>query len=223
MSRVLEICCYSIESARRAQAAGADRIELCAGRPEGGTTPSYGMLRQGIELDIPVVPMVRPRGGDFTYRDAEFAAMVSDIEVIKELGYQSVVTGILDENLEIDVPRLKVLLEAADGLEVVFHRAFDMLDDPVAGLNTLAELGVDRVLTSGGEPDAAQGVELLAQLIELDSGVIVMPGGGVRPDNVEQLLAAGAQEVHSSATTDPIGSLNDAMVSELARQVHSAD
>ena len=220
MSRVLEICCFSVESARRAQVAGADRIELCAGRPEGGTTPSYGMLRQGVELNISVVPMVRPRGGDFTYREDEFAAMVTDVELIRELGYRSLVTGILDESLEIDVPKLTILMEAADGMDVVFHRAFDMLEDPVAGLQTLAELGIDRVLTSGGEPDAAQGVDQLAQLIELNTGVTVMPGGGVRPDNVEQLLAAGAQEVHSSATTDPIGALDDDMVRELVQRVH---
>lgn len=221
MSRVLEICCYSVESAKRAQEAGADRIELCAGRPEGGTTPSYGMLRQAVEIEIPVVPMVRPRGGDFTYREDEFAAMVADVLLVRELGYGSVVTGILDQDLQIDVPALKVLIDAAGDMQVVFHRAFDMLDDPIAGLATLAELGVSRVLTSGGEPDAVAGTELLGKLIALDSGVIVMPGGGVRPDNVGVLLDIGAQEVHSSATTDPIGALDQTMVRELEQLVHA--
>lgn len=221
MAKILEICCFSVESARRAQAAGADRIELCAGRPEGGTTPSYGMLRQAVELEIPVVPMVRPRGGDFTYRSDEFAAMLTDIELIKELGYQSVVTGILNRDLEIDVSRLQELMEAGDGLNFVFHRAFDLLDDPEVGLQTLAELGVDRVLTSGGEPDAPEGVDRIAQLIQLGTPVTIMPGGGVRPSNVSALLEVGAQEVHSSATTDPIGALDENIVRELATIVHS--
>lgn len=221
MAKILEICCFSVESARRAQAAGADRIELCAGRPEGGTTPSYGMLRQAVELEIPVVPMVRPRGGDFTYRSDEFAAMLTDIELIKELGYQSVVTGILNRDLEIDVSRLQELMEAGDGLNFVFHRAFDLLDDPEMGLQTLSELGVDRVLTSGGEPDAPEGVDRIAQLIQLGTPVTIMPGGGVRPSNVSALLEVGAQEVHSSATTDPIGALDENIVRELATIVHS--
>lgn len=220
MSRILEICCFSVESARRAQAAGADRIELCAGRPEGGTTPSYGMLRQASDLEIPVAPMVRPRGGAFTYRNDEFAAMLTDIELIRELGYQTVVTGILNSDLEIDIPKLQELMEAGDGLNFVFHRAFDLLDDPENGLQTLAELGVDRVLTSGGEPDAPHGIDRIAQLIKMDTSVTVMPGGGVRPNNVVPLLEAGAQEVHSSATTDPIGALDDNMVRELAALVH---
>lgn len=222
MSRILEICCFSVESARRAQAAGADRIELCAGRPEGGTTPSYGMLRRAADLEIPVAPMVRPRGGDFTYRNDEFAAMLTDMELVKELGYRSVVTGILNDNLEIDVPKLRELMDAGDGMHFVFHRAFDLLNDPVAGLQTLAELGVDRVLTSGGEPDAPHGIDRIAQLIDLGTSVTVMPGGGVRPNNVGPLLEAGAQEVHSSATTDPIGALDENMVRELADLVHAA-
>lgn len=220
MSRELEICCFSVESARRAQVAGADRIELCAGRPEGGTTPSYGMLRQGLELDIPVVPMVRPRGGDFTYRDDEFAAMVADISLIKDLGYSTIVTGILDQNLEIDTDRLRILIDAADGMDVVFHRAFDWLANPRVGLEVLAELGIIRVLTSGGEPDAVTGVTLLGELIAMNTSVTVMPGGGVRPANVAELLAVGAQAVHSSATTDPIGTLNEQLVRELAATVH---
>ena len=150
MDRRLEICCYSVADAVIAQNSGADRIELCAGRPEGGTTPSVGFLVQAAnELKIPVFPMIRPRGGDFVYDDLEFAAMQVDARMVAEQGFGGIVFGILDDDSFVDVPRCAQLLAEVRGInpsiEVTFHRAFDEVTDPRRSYRVLNELGFTRV------------------------------------------------------------------------------
>jgi len=220
----LEVCCYSVEDARIAQHAGADRIELCAGRPEDGTTPSLGVLecaRQ--EISIPVFPMVRPRGGDFVYGPDEFDAMCRDVRHIVDLGFPGFVTGVLTAGQRVDVERNAVLLESASGVPnvaVTFHKAFDLLDDQIAALDELAELGFQRVLTSGGAADVVAGLPQLERLLGVETPLTVMPGGGVRPSNVARLLQLGAREVHSSATLSSDLPTDAAMVAQLACEVH---
>lgn len=147
---LLEICCYSMECALTAQRNGADRIELCAAPKEGGLTPSLGVLRSVREhITIPVHPIIRPRGGDFYYTDGEFAAMLEDIRLVRELGFPGLVTGVLTVDGDVDMSRMEKIMAAAGPLAVTFHRAFDMCANPFNALKNLADAGVARVLTSG--------------------------------------------------------------------------
>ncbi|MBM3072590.1 copper homeostasis protein CutC [Enterobacter sp. RHBSTW-00994] len=197
---LLEICCYSMECAVTAQHYGADRIELCAAPKEGGLTPSYGVLMSvRREVTIPVHPIIRPRGGDFCYTTDEFSAMLDDIRLVRDLGFQGLVIGLLDEEGHVDMPRMRQVMKAAEGLAVTFHRAFDMCADPLQAFDNLAELGVARILTSGQQASAEKGLQLITEL-KAHSGVpIVMAGAGVRASNLDKFLNAGVEELHSSA------------------------
>ncbi|CAI8829084.1 copper homeostasis protein CutC [Kosakonia quasisacchari] len=197
---LLEICCYGVDDAVTAEQNGADRIEFCAAPKEGGLTPSFGALkaiRQAVA--IPVHPIVRPRGGDFCYRADEFASMLSDIEMLRELGFPGLVTGVLTEEGGVDVVRMREIMQAAQGMAVTFHRAFDMCANPLQMFDSLAELGIARILTSGQQPSAAKGLSLIRELNARSGVPIIMAGAGVRPDNLETFLHAGIKEVHSSA------------------------
>ena len=197
---ILEICCYSMECARTAQQNGADRIELCSAPKEGGLTPSLGVLRSVRQhISIPVNPIIRPRGGDFCYTEGEFAAMLDDIAMVRELGFSGLVTGILDVDGNVDMPRMEKIMIAAGSLQVTFHRAFDMCANPLNVLKKLADLGIARVLTSGQKSDAAQGLTKIMELIAQPGAPIIMAGAGVRASNLSLFLDAGVQEVHSSA------------------------
>lgn len=199
---LLEICCYSVLSAINAELSGADRIELCAGVYEGGITPSAACISQTLEsVKIPVFVIVRPRGADFCYSDVEFECMLKDIEFCKTLGVGGIVSGILLPDGEIDCVRTKQLLEACGSMKFTFHRAFDMVKDQVKALDELIELGVDRILTSGGEQTALKGCDTIKKLTEKAADrLIVMPGSGISEQNIKQLKnSIGAKEFHCSA------------------------
>lgn len=197
---LLEICCYGVEDALIAEQHGADRIEFCAAPKEGGLTPSFGALQAVREaVTIPVHPIVRPRGGDFCYRDDEFQVLLADIARVRELGFPGVVTGVLNEDGEVDVARMAQIMRAAEGMAVTFHRAFDMCANPHQAVEILAQSGVARILTSGQQATAEKGVSLITELNALPGVPIIMAGAGVRPDNLELFLRAGVKEVHSSA------------------------
>lgn len=197
---LLEICCYGVEDALIAEQHGADRIEFCAAPKEGGLTPSFGALQAVREaMTIPVHPIVRPRGGDFCYRDDEFQVLLADIARVRELGFPGVVTGVLNEDGEVDVARMAQIMRAAEGMAVTFHRAFDMCANPHQTVEILAQSGVARILTSGQQATAEKGVSLITELNALPGVPIIMAGAGVRPDNLELFLRAGVKEVHSSA------------------------
>lgn len=197
---VLEICCYSMECAISAEKNGADRIELCAAPLEGGLTPSWGVLKSTIaQVSIPVHPIIRPRGGDFCYTDGEFQAMLEDVRIVRELGYPGLVTGVLDAEGNVDKARMQDIMAAAGPLAVTFHRAFDMCAKPQEAIETLAELGITRVLTSGQKASADKGLSLIRELIAHADAPIIMAGAGVRASNLELFLEAGVKEVHSSA------------------------
>lgn len=202
MPLLLEIAVFNIESAIIAAASGADRIELCENPLEGGTTASYGMLKMAREkIGIPVFPIIRPRGGDFLYSDEEFDVMKNDILLCKQLGFEGVVIGMLSKSGAIDVLRTNRLVELAYPLEVTFHRAFDRAKDPFKSLEDIIACGCQRMLTSGQMPFVFDGKELIKQLINAaDTRIIIMPGSGVRSNNITQLTDyTGAQEIHSSA------------------------
>lgn len=184
-----------------AQAGGADRIELCSALSEGGLTPSLGLLQAVRQhLSIPIHVMIRPRGGDFCYSDGEFGAMQRDTELAKGARADGVVFGLLRAEGSIDRERTQALLEAARPLSVTFHRAFDLTSHPFEALETLIELGVDRLLTSGQAATAYQGLGLITKLVTQAAGRIeIMPGGGVEAYMGEIIKASGVSEVHCSA------------------------
>ena len=199
---IFEACVDSIESALAAQDGGADRIELCADLIEGGTTPSAGTIDLVCKhVNIPIMVMVRPRGGDFCYSDLEFEEMKRDIEFIKQFNIAGIVLGILREDGTVDKERIKTLIQAARPMQITFHRAFDMTRNPFEALDDLTELGIERVLTSGQESNVVEGVETLKKLVEKAGGkIIIMPGGGVNENNVSQIIArCGVKEIHGSA------------------------
>ncbi|MDQ2998954.1 MAG: copper homeostasis protein CutC, partial [Chloroflexota bacterium] len=193
----------SVESAIAAERGGADRVELCDNLLEGGTTPSAGAIaiaRAHLSLKLHVI--IRPRGGDFCFSEIEFAVMQHDIALAKQLGADGVVIGILTADGEIDIARTRALIELARPLSVTFHRAFDMARDPYRALEDLISLGVDRILTSGQQPSVLEGLDLIAELVELaGERVTIMPGGGTER-NVGKIVArSGVREVHVTGTT----------------------
>ncbi len=197
-----EICANSVASCIAAQDGGADRVELCAGIPEGGTTPSVGMIRCAREsIGIGLNVIIRPRGGDFLYSESEIREMVYDIEAAKELGVDGLVFGCLCPDGSVDMENMRLLMEAAGDTPVTFHRAFDHTSDPLKALEDIIELGCARILTSGCRPTAAEGAPLLAQLVEkAGDRIIIMPGCGVNEGNIaETARLSGAREFHFSA------------------------
>jgi len=199
---LLEIAAASIASAVAAQEGGADRVELCANLREGGTTPSYGTLTEVRKrLRIPIHVLIRPRGGDFLYDEAEVAVMLSDIAACLQTGVDGVVIGALDADGDVDLALCRRLVAAAGPLDVTFHRAFDAARDRTQALEAIVSLGCRRVLTSGGAASAPLGADALAQLVRQSGGrVAIMAGGGVTPENVRDLVTrSGVGECHASA------------------------
>ena len=181
---------------------GADRIELCANPHEGGTTPSYGMMKAARKsTQIQVFPIIRPRGGDFLYTAAEFEAMKDDIKSAQDIGCEGVVIGMLNEDGSVDVERCQELVELANGMEVTFHRAFDRVNDALKSLEQIIVMGCKRILSSGLKPTAIEGIPMLKTLVSQANGRIkIMPGSGVRSENIMQLAEeTGAICFHSSA------------------------
>lgn len=204
----IEVCVDSVAGALAAEQGGADRLELCSALGEGGLTPSAGLLervRERVRLTLAV--MIRPRAGDFLYSDDEFDVMRRDLVLAKRLGADMIVLGLLTAAGDVDVPRTRELVALARPLPVTFHRAFDMVRDPHAALDNLIALGVERVLTSGLERSALEGLDLIAELVRRAAGrIIVVPGGGVSERNVAKILAASsAVEFHVSASA-PVAS-----------------
>ena len=205
---ICEICVDSVAGVRAAKDAGAQRVELCADLLEGGVTPSLGAIRQarkvlGIDLNV----MIRPRGGDFLFDDDEFAAMRADIEAAKVEGANGVVIGVLTAAGEVDMARTHALVALARPLSVTFHRAFDVAAEPFRALETLIELGVDRVLTSGQEPSVLEGLPLIVELMKRACDrIVIMPGGGITARNVERIVAAARPREMHFAALEPIES-----------------
>lgn len=200
---LFEVCANSVESCLAAQAGEADRVELCAGIPEGGTTPSYGDIATARELLLHtrLHVIIRPRGGDFLYTPVEQRIMLKDIENARRLGADGVVFGCLTPEGDIDIALMKQLLEAAQGMSVTFHRAFDVCRQPKQALETLIQLGCQRILTSGAQPTAEQGIPLLKELqAQADGRIILLAGCGVNENNIARIASeTGIREFHFSA------------------------
>jgi len=198
---IVEVCANSMESALNAQLAGAQRIELCSELTSGGITPSYGLIKKVIEaMSIPVHVLIRPRSGDFYYSEMEFQTMLEDIAVCESLGADGIVSGVLTPDLQVDWDRTKALKEALGSCSFTFHRAFDLVEDPLETFVKLQEMGVDTLLTSGQARSAMEGLYLLKQLKEKSSTCTIMPGAGIRDTNAMHFVKAGFKAIHLSAT-----------------------
>jgi len=205
---LVEICVDSVASAMAAERGGARRIELCSDLLEGGITPSTGMIelvRGKVAVAIQV--MIRPRGGDFCYDADEFEILRRDIAVAKSLGADGVVFGVLDADGKVDIERSRRLVELARPLDVTFHRAFDMSADLFRSLEDVCDSGANRILTSGGQQTAVQGLEVIAQLVRAAKGrIAIMPGSGIKAENARRIVAkSGVREIHAGLGSSVAG------------------
>ena len=220
---LFEVCANSVESCLAAQTGGANRVELCAGIPEGGTTPSFGDIATARELlkDTRLHVIIRPRGGDFLYSPLEQRIMLQDVENARRLGADGVVFGCLTPEGDVDLPLMERLMEASEGMSVTFHRAFDVCRRPLQALEEIIALGCNRILTSGQQPTAEQGIPLLRA------------GCGVNEKNIARIAGeTGIHEFHFSAREEVVSGMqyrNEAVsmggtvhISEYARPVTTA-
>jgi copper homeostasis protein len=203
MQRVLvEICCGSLEDALEAEQGGADRVELCSALFLGGLTPSLGTIMEAkARLKIPTMVMIRPRGGGFCYTPPELAVMERDTMLACERGADGIVFGILNADGSIDEERCRCIRKLIGDRQAVFHRAFDVTPDPFRSLDQLVELGFTRLLTSGQEDTAPEGVPLIKRLIEYaDDRIEILPGGGIKLHSLRQVVeSTGCKQVHLTA------------------------
>ncbi len=198
---VFELCAESIDACLAAAPGGAHRIELCSALSVGGITPSHGLIREAVrEAELPVHVLLRPRGGNFLYTDAEFAVMRDDLHHIRQLGAAGVVLGLLTSERTVDVTRTRELVSLASPLEVTFHRAFDQIARLDLALEEVIVAGCHRLLTSGGEPDVVKGSAALRQLVHQAAGRIeIAVGGGLRLENADAIARmTGATHFHGS-------------------------
>ena len=204
---IIEVCAESHEHAVKAEKAGADRIELCKDLHLDGLTPDYQTAKNTIEkLNIPVFVLIRPREGDFIYSEEEFELMKRDILKFKEIGCKGIVSGILNNDKTIDIERTRELVELSRPLEFTFHRAFDVVKDPLNEIENLVEIGVNRILTSGQKDKAMDGLVLLEKLNSIsDKRIIIMPGSGISKNNLKSFDLF--REIHGSFKNE-INSIN---------------
>ena len=220
----IEIACFNLESALIAQKAGADRVELCADMSVGGTTPTIEMIKQAREnLTIDLCVMIRPRGGNFVYSEAELEQMKLEIETIKKLGVNGFVFGILNEDKTIHIEQNIALVELAKPLPCTFHRAFDAVLDYEKALEDVISCGFSTILTSGTFSNVMEGKEVLQQLvIQANNRIKIMPGGGLRSTNISELNEiVNANWYHSSAITDGSEIANQEEIIKLKKKLQS--
>lgn len=201
MCAKLEICCYSLIDGHTAQMAGADQIELCSSPFEGGITPSYGLLKMArYSIAIPINVIIRPRGGNFVYSDLEWLSMKADIMKCKEIGIDGISIGLLTAKNTLDLIKLKELKLMAGGMNLTFHRAFDLLEDKSSSLESLIQFGFKAVMTSGSAADAYSGVNEIRQtVLQASNRIKIIAAGGIRPQNLEYIcINADPHIIHSS-------------------------
>ena len=202
MKHLLEVIAFDMESCLLAEASGANRIELCDNPSEGGTTPSFGLIQQARKnTSIELYPIIRPRGGDFLYSSLAFETMKADVLACKQLGCDGVVLGLLHADGSIDKSRTSKLVTLAYPMGVTFHRAFDRTPNAFEALEAVIQTGCERILTSGLQPTALEGLQLISELVEKAADrITIMPGSGIRSGNIEQIAGlTKATEFHSSA------------------------
>jgi copper homeostasis protein len=204
---VLEVCVDTIEGAKAAMKGGAGRVELCSSLSEGGLTPSAGLMQAAAQLPIPCYGMIRPRSGLFSFSEDEARIMLFDIAAVRQAGLAGVVLGAQNGDGTLDVALLAQLLAAAGDLGATLHRVIDVVPTPLLALEQAVDLGFERVLTSGAEPEALDGAGLIAEMVsQADGRISVMPGCGLTAINVADVIRkTGAREVHAACNVKVSG------------------
>jgi copper homeostasis protein len=201
---IFEAPVFTLEAALQAAKFGVHRIELCSNFPDGGETPSAGMLKfLKKEIDIPIMVMIRPRGGDFVYSSKEIVVMKNDIDLMGDLGADGFVFGVLEDSGKVNKEACESLSRTASGKTCTFHRAFDASSDLRRSLEDIISLGFDRILTSGGKNSVTEGLTMIKDLMQhADRRISIMPGGGTKPEHVGELRQLGfLKEIHASCKT----------------------
>ncbi|WP_149427062.1 copper homeostasis protein CutC [Exiguobacterium acetylicum] len=217
---MLEIIASTVEEAVAAEQAGADRIELVSALSEGGLTPSYGLIRQVVStVEIPVHVLVRPHSKSFVYSKSDEETIITDIDLIRELGAAGIVVGSLTADGRVDEGFLGRIIKHKGELSLTFHRAIDSSRDILEAAEVLADFPeVDRILTSGGQATALEGKETIARLIEDHPDLIILPGSGITLENAEALLeATKASELHVGSAVLQDGIIQKERVEALTR------
>lgn len=199
----LEVCVDTPTGIRACESGGADRIELCSALSLGGLTPSPGLMKLAAKSSIPAHAMIRPTSGGFTISERHFEAMLADIWAAREYGLAGVVVGVSTENYGLDLKRLKDLKTAAGSMEVTLHRVIDLCKDPLRAVEQAIDLGLTRILTSGGQKTAFEGRRTISEMVKCSDGRIeIMAGSGVTPENVRQVIAeTGVLDIHASCAS----------------------
>lgn len=198
---IIEVCAQDIRSLQAAHQCGISRVELCSALELGGLSPSPGLVQEAIQYNPAVFALVRPRKGDFSYNQREFSVIMRDIEWMLEAGVDGIVSGFLEKNGQVDRPKTKKLVETIGSERFTFHRAIDLCPNPLLELEVLQDLGVKRVLSSGGQKRAVQGLDQLIQMREQAKSdqCVIMPGSGINSQNIKSFAESGFTEVHLSA------------------------
>ena len=201
MNYNLEICAFNIKDCIDISKFDISRIELCTNKKKGGLTPSKNSIIKSLKLNIPIHPIIRPRGGNFLYNKAELRQMIESIKFCKNIGCHGVVFGILDKKNKINIKMCKKLKTFCGNMSTTFHRAFDEIADPFDALESIINLKFDRILTSGQKKNAKEGIKLITQLAERSKNRIsIMPGSGIRSSNIDLFLKnKNINEIHTSS------------------------
>jgi len=207
----LEICAFNIKDCIDISKFDISRIELCTNKKKGGLTPSKNSIIKSLKLNIPIHPIIRPRGGNFLYNKTELRQMIESIKFCKNIGCHGVVFGILDKKNKINIKMCKKLKTFCGNMSTTFHRAFDEIADPFNALESIIDLKFDRILTSGQKKNAKQGIKLITQLAERSKNRIsIMPGSGIRSNNIDLFLKnKNINEIHTSSYSDGKFSTNE--------------
>ena len=211
MNYNLEICAFNIKDCIDISKFNISRIELCTNKKKGGLTPSKNSIIKSLKLNIPIHPIIRPRGGNFLYNKTELRQMIESIKFCKNIGCHGVVFGILDKKNKINIKMCKKLKTFCGNMSTTFHRAFDEIADPFDALESIINLKFDRILTSGQKENAKEGIKLITQLAERSKNRIsIMPGSGIRSSNIDLFLKnKNINEIHTSSYSDGKFSTNE--------------
>lgn len=201
---ILEICAGSLTDCKIAEQSGANRIELNSALEIGGLTPSHGLLMEAKKhISLPIIVMIRPRGGGFCYTDDEFATMLTDIEFCIDNNFQGIAIGLLNNDGSLNYKQMKIVSKYKDNIELVFHRAFDVMQNPFEAITKIAEFGFSRILSSGLKTSAYKGISNLKKMVELaDNKIDILPGCGINLDNFQKIIAeTNCNQIHGSFST----------------------
>ena len=200
MNRKLEVCTFNLDDLEIAAKNKVSRVELCINKNYGGITPPYHHIIDALSLGVKIHPIIRPRAGNFIYTSKEINSIINDVRFCRENNCSGVVLGVLDSNNEVDISNCKKIIKESGDMSLTFHRAFDETIKPYESMEKIIDLGFDRILTSGQEEKASDGVSLINKLVKQSKGRIsIMPGSGIRASNVDLFLENNEiSEIHSS-------------------------